>query len=113
MKKPNLPYPEHVVVGPFTFVIRWEEKTPSDSLGETDFTELAIYIKFRAAVDQQKVTLLHELMHCVHHVTNDRIEDTEHEPKYTEESWVGAITPMLFCVLRDNPEVHEFLFHHR
>lgn len=109
--------PSKVKVGSYIFEIItepnefWKAQRQQDTLevsGLTVYKEQKIYVDPDQAKDMFADTLLHELLHVVYYVSGlGEIENA------TEEQIVFVMTHPLLQILRDNPELTEFLTSHR
>ena len=104
--------PKSVKVGPRTYTVHIKGKkvkTARDNApfflqGQAFHIPQYIIINPDQHVDQQRETLLHELLHCVFNVADNldvirKIDDVDD----LEEALVRLISPHLYQVLRDNP----------
>jgi hypothetical protein len=110
-----MPLPSHVRVGPYL----WEVVTGHDALtpvtrkegsmvyGWTLPREQRMIIAPDLGFDFERETFLHELMHCCAHLGCFAEDDLG------EEEWIARTSPWLFSVLKDNPEVLEYLLEER
>lgn len=104
----TVPLPTTVRVGPRTYTVTTDEATGwrcqaeiQDRLaGCVDHTQGIIWIDGGACADEQRDTLLHEVLHAVFRLVglHGDLGGT-----VTEEQVVGRVTPTLLGVLRDNP----------
>lgn len=94
--------PKAVKIGPFHYRIR----RPSKALARENLSGAAWHPLLTIAVDRDlhpvyaAETLLHEVLHACWDQTPLRDFDDD-----VEESIVAALSPLLFGVLRDNPEL--------
>lgn len=99
--------PTRVVVGPFTYELRWPETVHNDDgselCGRAEHIGLWIAVAKTMPLPLQRKTLLHEIMHACVWVTG------HNEDAVTEEQFVRATAFALFEVLRDNPAVTRFI----
>ena len=106
--------PSRVKVGPFVYKIQFMKgglekheffkkgRTKTYALGMFVGQHGLILINTEQAEEQQKETLLHELMHaCAYVSSGNGIDD--------EESAISSISPTLWAVLRDNPRVTKWI----
>lgn len=83
--------------------VRWNARTPHH--GEWDSEPLQILIA-KGPLDQQKETLLHEIMHGIEHhygIDLDK-EDPENHPNLT------TMSKALFAVMRENKGLAQLIF---
>lgn len=98
--------PTSVRVGPFDLCIMKESTRVRDNsnFGETRFDRLEIAIDPQWPRLRQRETLLHEILHCVMLTYFPRQKNEELMEAYIRNGAIG-----LFQVLRDNPEVADFI----
>ena len=101
--------PKSVSIMGSTYSIKFVKSVDKeDSCGSTRIDQLTIRVNNLMALDAQRETLLHELLHCclidcAYTVPNEKnIVDIE-------ENIILHASPRLFQVLRDNPKVANFL----
>lgn len=96
--------PKAVKVGAHSYTILRKTKTqmPND-IGSCDTDGLQILIRKPVRSSIAKETLLHELLHACNYPTFVGKENV------SEEDIVNATAPVLLQVLRDNPELIEYL----
>lgn len=78
----------------------WECDNLGDASGEINFGPCVISIAGKIADDEAKETLLHELIHAVEHQLGIDIPEQK----------LRGFSVGLFAVMRDNPELPDFLF---
>ena len=109
--------PEQVIVGTQTFDIVVRNRKDDGMLNDGTFgytldTENLIVVDSALSHSRQKVTLLHEILHAIGFVY-----DTSVKPKKSddfsiwEHYFIGIYEEGLLLVLRDNPELLEYLKH--
>lgn len=91
-------------VGPFDLAIKQLTGEERDKcLGMFSETQMAILMRDHYASDQQESeTLLHEVLHAVWAVAGCK-------PKDPEERVISQMSTVLATVIRDNPDLIEFL----
>ena len=101
--------PKTVKISPYLWVIKWSRQSVlsfhpnGDACGACDMQSMVIAVDPGKAEDYARATLLHEILHaCIR--SSDPTLDDEHE-----ETVVAAITGPLLSMLRDNPEVVDYL----
>jgi len=101
--------PTAVKIGPYNWKIKWGHADVlqfhpyGDAVGACDESSLIIAVTPGKAEDFGRSTLLHEILHaCVQ--ASSPVVDSEHE-----EAMVAAITAPLLGVLRENPEIVDYL----
>jgi len=67
-----------------------------------DHTEQKIFIDELTKLDRQRVTVMHEVLHCCTALA--RVSDDS-----TEEHTVSALAPVIVQVLRENPDLVAYL----
>jgi hypothetical protein len=96
--------PRRLRLGPFVYRVRHKANKkafPGD--GQQDWNNLEIRVDPAQQDGCARDTLLHEVMHACYAQTSFRGGDVD------EEGIINALTPWLLGVLRDNPELIEFL----
>ena len=98
--------PNEVKIGPYVYDIRWTTGREIHEFGHHDDHLLVIDIREDVAPPQAKVTLLHEIMHCICGLVyaSDEVLDV------SEEVWISRCSPNLYAVLNDNPLLRKYLF---
>jgi len=100
--------PKETKVGCFTYSITAIDLDVDNKHGDTCFSRRAIRIDFKDPDQNQKETLLHEVLHTL-------LEDCApmklnyKDPLEREEDIIRFLSPRLLIWLRDNPEVLEYL----
>jgi hypothetical protein len=105
--------PKKVILGPFAYKVivdesrvkQLEEHENSELFAMTLLDSLEIVLHPSSAPMVQREKLLHELLHVVFDNTgiSNRFSDR------TEEQLVRALSPALFDLLRENPELVRYL----
>lgn len=109
------PLPERLRIGPYTWTVsnskknwdrgRKDSRLADDADGWTDLLARRIGIRPKLHLEYERVVLLHEILHaCLdssHHATLD-LNDAE-------ESLIRYISPVLYGVLQDNPDLLDYL----
>lgn len=105
--------PTHVRVGPYTYTVKvdaerikeLEKESDTDLYGITTHGHLEIVLQPDVADMVLRETLLHEILHAVLFNTglSDRMTDK------AEEHMVRALSPALFSLLRENPDLVRYL----
>lgn len=99
--------PKRIVIGNHVFKVKFRDgvSTPegADAYGVTNHRDTTMTISRRNAPSQIRDTVFHEVLHAV---INDGPAGLDHE---TEEQLIRAVTPALLGVLRNNPQLLEFL----
>jgi hypothetical protein len=104
LRAENVELPSVVQVGPYTYRVTTEKKEPTEELfGECDVHNQVVYLYPGQARDSMADSLLHEILHACWACTG------MHDGKYNEEQVVRGLTTWLLLVLRDNPELVEYL----
>ena len=96
--------PASVKVGPHVYTVLRKPKSamPKD-LGSCDSTTLQIWVRQRLKRTKAAEILIHECLHAsLHSVSNGGSQNDE-------ESFVEALSPVLLLVLKENPELVEYL----
>ena len=105
--------PTSVRVGPYTYTIKvdaerikeLEKESDTDLFGMTTHGHLEIVLQPDVADTVLRETMLHEVLHAVLFNTglSDRMTDK------AEEHLVRALSPALFALLRENPDLVRYL----
>ncbi len=104
--------PERVVIGAHVFAIDVGDDArralfDDDALGDSTPDRLAIRLDVDRPHSVVAETLLHETMHCVWKHTSLRTEPALGDD--VEERVVCSLSPLLFDMLRRNPELVDYL----
>lgn len=95
--------PKTIKVGPHTYsVLRKTKFQMPEQIGGCDFDALQLSIRQRIKKSVAQETLLHELIHAC-------TSPSFNEKTMTDEEFVTAVSPMLLQVLKENPELVEYL----
>lgn len=96
--------PKKVKIGPFWFSV---EKTSllEDKVGMMDYRKQKIFIFDDMNEDIMADTLLHEILHTIFYASGVN-EDFDHDG---QERIVNTFATPLLQIIRDNPELVEFL----
>jgi hypothetical protein len=105
--------PESVKVGPYRYKVvvdaarikELEKESDTELYGITTHGHLEIALHPDVADTVLRETLLHETLHAVFYNIglSDRLTDK------TEEHMIRALSPALFALLRDNPDLVAYL----
>lgn len=104
------PMPETVTVGPFEYEVvcdieRWnEEQQDAGVMGLTLSQKLRIMIKPGLIAAQSADTLWHEVKHAI----VDLFDHSDHDA-YDQEEWITKMTSLELMVLRENPDLVDYL----
>lgn len=107
-----MPLPTSVQIGPYRYRISADadehrrvaaELERNGLAGTADHKHQLITLDADAGMDQQRDTLLHEILHGCCMVAQAQKE------KLREEEWICLVTPTLLDTLRRNPEVAAWL----
>lgn len=74
------------------------------ALGMVDVSTNEIWIYESQSPKQQRITLLHEIEHAI-------LRDVPEKDQKNEENFVEKTSTGVFQVLRDNPELRDWLFY--
>lgn len=101
--------PRSITVGAHVYRVRTGSKARKrlsrrDASGLAHHSRLRIDIHQRCADTVQAETLLHEVLHAAWDQTPLRSFDSD-----VEESVVAGLSPILFSVLRDNPDLLDMI----
>lgn len=101
--------PKTVKISPYLWSIKWSRQSVlsfhpnGDACGACDMESMSIAVDPGKHEDYARATLLHEILHaCIR--SSDPTLDDEHE-----ETVVAAMTGPLLSMLRDNPDIVEYL----
>lgn len=97
--------PKVIYVGPHDYDV--QTKKHLDLLGETDNSNTAITLKARQSRTSMQDTILHEALHAI--VFNSGLFKTLDLDNETEEKLVVTISPWILQLIKDNPELVQFL----
>lgn len=101
--------PRLVKISPYTWSIKWSRHEvlkhhPSgDACGACDMESMSIAVDPGKHEDYARATLLHEILHACIRSSDPRLDEDN------EEIVVAAMTGPLLSMLRDNPEVVDYL----
>lgn len=107
--------PSQVRVGTQVFDVVLRSRHDDGMLNDNNYgytldTENLIVIDSCLAFSKQRTTLIHELLHAIHYVFDNSIRPTS---KDSFENWehyfIGVYEEALIMLVRDNPELVEFL----
>lgn len=93
---------ESIKVGPFTYMVSWVTGLADE--GTLSTSDLRLLLAAQQDSLRVKEAALHETLHGAIDVTNLRGKE-----KDEEEALVAALSPVLFQILRDNPEFVRWL----
>lgn len=97
--------PKMVHVGVSDYRIRQVKRL--DVLGETDSNNAEILLKKAQAPSVLRDTLVHELLHAVVYASGYfKVADLD---RTSEENLVVTLSPWILAILRDNPDLVEYL----
>jgi hypothetical protein len=95
--------PRRIVTGPFTWAVSWVKPDRQEVAGETDALNLAIRVMPGNALDFERETLMHELLHACCSVAGLDLGDDG------EERVVAGLSPFLLDALRRSPGLADYL----
>ena len=101
--------PRLVKISPYTWSVKWSRHEvlkhhPSgDACGACDMGSMSIAVDPGKHEDYARATLLHEILHACIRSSDPRLDEDN------EETVVAAMTGPLLSMLRDNPEVVDYL----
>lgn len=112
------PRPEHVFIGNHTWEIRWidtdqwtveREPEDADAVTHARINQIAVKLDPGAMESHYQESVVHEIMHAVWDATmlthyHSNVTDSDRE-----EFIVGASTPMLLFVIKQNPQLVAWL----
>ena len=105
---PRVCIPRSVKIGPYDFRVRLVGATAfkddKEQAGGVDFQQFRIEILRSLPRAKKQEVLLHEIWHAVHYIAG--VGDDK--PR-TDEEWIVAITPTSLHVIRENPDLLEYL----
>lgn len=99
------PMPTSVKVGAHVYNVfrKSAVELGEDNLGHCDSAALQIWVKKRLRISKAQEILLHEILHAI------TLQALGCERPYTDEEFITVIAPILLQVLRENPELLEYL----
>lgn len=118
MPKPK-PMPKTVKIGAAVYTFdnseeNWHSRVINghvtiDTWGETDHKLNQVHIRAGQSLSQEQHTVIHEVLHLIwfYSLSDSVMGQVPHEDK--EEYMVGALEPFMLMVLRDNPDLLEYL----
>ena len=97
--------------GCFNWTIYWSQEEADEMYGKTDHSTKTVTIYKCKSDEITKETLLHELLHVA---LEDKAEsifnyDPDKKDYDKEENLVRLLSPTLFYLIRENPELIRFL----
>lgn len=95
--------PVTVKVGPHVYTVRRTTTAQSPDLGNCSYDSLSIGVRQRLRKSKAQEVLLHEILHACTYPSFCAKDQA------TDEEFVEATAPTLLQVLRDNPELVEYL----
>jgi hypothetical protein len=95
--------PKTVKVGPHVYSILRKSKAEMKDHGLCDWDQVQIKIQERLRKSKAQEVLLHEVLHACCY---PNMADVQNK---TDEEFVDTVSPLLLQVLRDNPELVEYL----
>jgi hypothetical protein len=120
-KKVKVTRPNKFRVGSRVYAIKWDEeslemaKFKGDDTGLwgcTDHASLTTYISPQVDQYNQRVTLLHEVLHCLFHTTGADVRNAvlvKDEDFNVEEYIICRLEEPMMSFMIDNPEVFAYL----
>ena len=102
--------PKKILVAPFEYDVALEPTLASigEASGGCDPDRTRIVVDALLSESAKKDTILHETLHALIHQT-DLARRLKEFDKDLEEDLVFALTPRLFALLLENPELVEYL----
>lgn len=108
------PLPTHVQCGPYRYSIKYHDLTFENAMGDFNSANLIIRIQPGLPSDQERSTLYHELSHCA--LANnteiallDKFVTIDNTTYLAEDQWIEAVTPNMVRMLRENPQIVDYL----
>lgn len=101
--------PATIKVGVFDFkviMVKDDSLSKEGSLGETSFNDLTIKVDSNTPLRRCQAILLHEVLHSVVFMYRN---DSESETPELNERQINSLTFGLLQVVRDNPQLVDFL----
>ncbi len=89
-------------VGPYTWTVHFSPEAENGGVGHTDFKTQVISVAEDQHPQQERDTVLHEVLHVAMFLAGMN----GHE---LEESLIQRLTPVLLMVLKDNPNFAGYL----
>ena len=93
--------PISVKIGPHIYTVVRAYRNGANGFCDIDGLKVAVQPRLRKTKAQE--VLLHEIMHALTHPTLCG------SGKFTDEEFVTGVTPLLLQVLKDNPDLLEYL----
>ena len=91
-----------VKIGPFVYSIEYTDNSIFEYAGMINFLEQKTYIRESLPNTGELDTIIHEVIHGIHHVMG--LTDGSSEEEFTRGGATG-----LLMVLRDNPDLLQFI----
>jgi len=98
-----------VKVGPYLYLVHFEDMSRVDADGLHYPGKLIIYIDSSEVLRRQQAAVMHELLHAVWECVIGRQVAVNEKRTISEEDVVTALAPTLLGVIHDNPELLRFL----
>jgi len=106
MSKPRSKYPKKIKIGPYNYTVQvFPDATHTDH-GACVYNHQTIFLSENQHAERAGDTLLHEVLHAIWDVAGF---DTM--PDLHEETIVRSTATWLSAVLRDNPQLADFILH--
>lgn len=107
--------PSKIIVGTQVFEVVFRTRQNDGMLNDSNYgytldTENLIVVDSSLAESKKKITLWHEILHAVGFVFDTSVKPTKKDDFATwEHYFIGIYEEGLVMVLRDNPELVEYL----
>lgn len=104
-------YPKILKTSGQNYTIIINKSTADKNMGETDRDASTIELWVGGGIKAERVreTLLHEILHIAFEDVVDIVSASRVPPFEAEENIIRIVSPRLFSILLDNPEVLSFI----
>lgn len=102
-----MPVPIAIKVGATTYDVAVKKRLPENRYGDTRNGIASIRLNKVMTLGPTQDTLLHEVLHAVVHVSG--MQNVLEFSDESEEKMIRILTPWILGVIRDNPELIEYL----
>jgi hypothetical protein len=103
--------PRNILIGHAYYTVKYDKHLSenSEAIGLTGPETQRILLDPQVGADVERETLLHELIHAICFQAGLRLEGEPFQKTKVEEKVVWTVAPKILELLRDNPELVEFL----
>jgi hypothetical protein len=106
--------PKQVTIGPQTFRIEFRDSLSDGMLGSSNYGYTLdqgnlIVIAKDLSLNKQQVTLMHEILHAMRMIFENGMPKKKAAYEEWEHFFIGVYENALLMLIRDNPELMEWL----